>query len=175
MPPPIANEPSSDFSVTPFISWEGFGAVYIPFPREAPAGLPWSDEKEQVGSYTTAAFGLGVCLGPRNDCDRREGFRLGILAETGRMLNGFGYWFFGGKILAGNENVSGFLEAGASWYPTGGFYGEPGDHVFKSSLGAGIRVIPHLKYFPFAIPLGVRFDPTDPLNGGIYLGFGGAQ
>lgn len=160
--------------VRPQFAWEAFGAFYAPLPLRR---SPGSGEKEPVGSYTAAGVGAQLCIGPRVYCARREGLRIGVLGEVARMLNGFGYWSFGGKIFIGNENVVGFAEAAANLYPTGGFpgEGEPGEFIFKQSFGAGLRVIPHLKYFPLAIPVGFRLDPTDPKNSGIYIGLGGAQ
>jgi hypothetical protein len=164
-----ADDWSSEITVKPLLALESFGSVYIPWYGQAPAGLPWSDEKEQVGSYTSFAAGAAACVGPRYECDQKEGFRIGGMAEVGRMLDGFGYWSFGGKIFLGNENWTGFAEGAAAWYPTGGFTGV---RVVEPLIGAGVRWIPLPKYI-FAILAGARVDPTEPKNGGLRLGLGG--
>jgi hypothetical protein len=153
---------------------ESIGAFYAPLPlREYPAG---SGKMEPMGSLVQVGLGVQLCLGSAVECALREGVRVGFLGEVGRMQNGFGSWSFGGKAFVGNEYFTGFLEAAASMYPTGGWLqeGERGELIFKPSLGVGLRAVP---FWDFGVPVGVllgsRTDPSDPLNTGIYGGLGG--
>lgn len=169
---------SSQRVVRPQVAWEMFGGVYLPLPlREGPASSSWSGEKEPVGSYVAAGIGLQLCIGPRIDCARRQGFRIGALGEVKRMTNGFGFVSLGGKLFAGNQLLVGFAEASANLYTTGGFLGEGnyGEVVTKPSIGGGLRLSSPWENLPLAISGGFRMDPTDYRNSGFSFGFGGAQ
>ncbi len=158
--PSISPEDRSNRTVVrPSFSWELSGSVSVPW-----NGVP-------VGTYAAADIGVQTCIGRAFKCAQGEGFRLGAAGEIGRMVNGFGYVFFGGKVFAGNENLMGFVDGGANWYPTGG---TPGDLSWTPVMGGGVKIVPALS-FPLGLKVGLRVNPTHPRDGALLAGLGIGQ
>jgi hypothetical protein len=164
-------------------AWNMSGGVYVPLPlRTAPDNVSWRGETEPVGSYISAGIGAEAFIGPRVDVARRLGPRFGAEVEVSRVLNGFGFYSFDLRLLAGTTiagvtDLTGYLEGGLNLYPTGGFMGEGnyGDIILHPNAGAGLWLVPHRKYFPLGITVGARMNPTEPNDVALQFGLGGHQ